>query len=807
MCAPPAFKPLEYPAPMRLKCAFLTGVMVVLPLPALAQTPAADGNLAAEDEDAAASVPAMGQSEDEGVVASADAADPAALPVIPGVRELGASMPPGDSAQAPPRSALVTLLPDWRREDLYLRTPLEMARQAPNMVAVKTPGFGSGAIYRLRALGDVGVYVDGIRLSEETARNMGHFDLERVDIVRGPAPTMFALPSSAGAIDARLHRPGGDPYGEFELSWGRFDHWLARASIDMHTPSKVVGINVSGYFEDSDGDTTGLFTGDRLNEDDRYGGRVGIAVMPSADFRLDLGLAYLRDNSLNIFSRECGDLCDERYSATGFTVDVPAPIGSAGGFPIDGDKARFGLGNEAETVLLTGDMSWRTGIGNLRIVAGHVSTGQEFGVDFADGSNVRTLSNPLPAAGGFALGGDLRLGDNRRNETTIDGSLQLPQLVSGVTLTLGATGHKRRNVDDVARIVTSDPGTGAVSTLAADLHSRERTHGYSVYGSALYATGALELSLGGRFGEDVVEIDQEDRLADTVFAIEDRYDIWGVTGAARLRVAEDLTLLASAVRGSGLSGYDPEGFAAIGVPFLDVPHDWTFEAGVEAALFGDAVNLRLVGFHVQADNSPLPYGSGMNLLSAREADLRSSGAELELRMVPLRGLDVNLTAGYQDARYESAGAAGRQLDLCRQQLSLSLPASACGIGVVTAAGELAEPVFAPDVTLGGRASYDIYIPYSESYVTPSVGIDYRSDMQTEISNTTLFAGGEPVGGSLAESRLLVNAGLAIRTDDDWWMLAVDCRNCLDERYTDSSFGYYSYLGEPMTWSISARRKF
>ena len=148
-------------------------------------------------------------------------------------------------------------------------------------------------------------------------------------------------------------------------------------------------------------------------------------------------------------------------------------------------------------------------------------------------------------------------------------------------------------------------------------------------------------------------------------------------------------------------------------------------------------------------------------------------------------------------------------------------APACAAGLVTADGSISTPVRTPRWTLSLGANYKI--PVGGGFtVVPSVNGSYRSKQEIGTSNFTIFSGsitgsngtfpanpydGDVIVGSRVGATWLVNASLALNAPDDRWQLAVECVNCFDEAYFQSSLSNYSYLNQPMTWAVRARYNF
>ncbi len=190
-----------------------------------------------------------------------------------------------------------------------------------------------------------------------------------------------------------------------------------------------------------------------------------------------------------------------------------------------------------------------------------------------------------------------------------------------------------------------------------------------------------------------------------------------------------------------------------------VTSGWTYEAGGSTSLAKDRLTLAITGFVLSADHVATTDWLGPPRPSA---SMKNHGVELELRARPVSGLSLWANAGWQNASYSNHS------------------------GLV--------PLYAPDVTAAAGGSYDLPIPYAGVVLSPTIELRYRSEMATDRSTS--------VG-----SAVLANAAVAVRTDDDNWTLALECRNCLNSTDPDSSLYGWTYLPTPRTWMLRARRNF
>lgn len=131
-------------------------------------------------------------------------------------------------------------------DDLRLNridTAMDLATQVPN-VEVKTNIPGAQQIVTIRGIGlddfsstnnsSVGVYVDDVFLTSFAEMDFNFFDLERIEVLKGPQGTLYGRNSTAGAINVISAKPTTDGLsGRIEAGYGNFDAFDANAYINV----------------------------------------------------------------------------------------------------------------------------------------------------------------------------------------------------------------------------------------------------------------------------------------------------------------------------------------------------------------------------------------------------------------------------------------------------------------------------------------------------------------------------------------------------------------------------------------------
>lgn len=99
----------------------------------------------------------------------------------------------------------------------------------------------------------VAMFVDGIYYGRDQLSRMPLVDLQRVEVLRGPQPTLFGKNAIAGAINVVSRRPTEEFEGSVSASY-EFEHKEKRITGVLSGPiSEAIGARVVGYYRDMDG--------------------------------------------------------------------------------------------------------------------------------------------------------------------------------------------------------------------------------------------------------------------------------------------------------------------------------------------------------------------------------------------------------------------------------------------------------------------------------------------------------------------------------------------------------------------------
>lgn len=184
---------------------------------------------------------------------------------------------------------------------------------ASELVAV-TPGLsvqnqaGSNRNYFLRGVGTadvhltaasaVGQYFDGITLTSGFHAKAALYDMERVEVLKGPQNTLFGLNTTGGAVNYISNKPdlGAGTHGSARLRVGNYDRIEAEVAVGFDI-SDTLAARVAFQSIDDDGAFRSVSDGRNYGDDDTKTGRATFLWLPTDLATVTFNIHALRSDN------------------------------------------------------------------------------------------------------------------------------------------------------------------------------------------------------------------------------------------------------------------------------------------------------------------------------------------------------------------------------------------------------------------------------------------------------------------------------------------------------------------------------
>lgn len=185
-----------------------------------------------------------------------------------------------------------------------INNPLDIQLTLPNITFTKT-NF-TGASFTVRGVGDLcvgvtcdsatAIHAEGMPLFATRLFESEFFDLERVEVLRGPQGTLFGRNATGGVVNFVAAKPRADAIrAAGEIEYGNFDSLRLKGMFNLPLADNLA-LRVAGTYLRRDGFTQNVFNNTRIDGRDLYAVRGSLRWEPTADTTIDLMAYYFREN-------------------------------------------------------------------------------------------------------------------------------------------------------------------------------------------------------------------------------------------------------------------------------------------------------------------------------------------------------------------------------------------------------------------------------------------------------------------------------------------------------------------------------
>ena len=698
---------------------------------------------------------------------------------------------------------------------LYDLTPHVPNLQFKEQFGVTSPiimirGIGNTSFFA-NTINPVGIYQDGVYIGQNIVQGLRLYDIERVEVLRGPQGTLFGRNTTGGLINYISRKPDVDDgtNGFVEVTVGEFGQFDVQAAGGVAL-GETAAARVSVFRQTKDGVFDNVNPANS-NVDD---GEVDtIALRGAIDWSLSDALnLYLSAR----YGKGDGNLRGFKpaYTTT-FGFDPVCPPGGVPGEFQNGCSDPFFIGltdapgfhetqhsfatkEEVEGNGFTAQMDWQVGNYSVTSVTGWDTADMERFED--DDGNVLALLHDTFLADTDFFSQELRLTSNY-DDRPYDWIFGLYYYTDELD-----TQTHFNNVDHGPGFISGAFGPPGPTPEGIGQNIHQETDSWAIFGEGNYdLTQNLTLTLGLRVTNDERSVTLDSFLFDasqvpanspisvaaaraaelfpviTPTSNNDDWTEWSGRLALDYSFSEDSMLFASLSR--GFKGGEVNGgaiFLPSEVGITDPEFVTSLEAGYKGMLFDNTLEVSITGFIMDYDDQQVlisDVASGLPILTnAGSSDI--NGAELEFRWQPNEAWYVSLGGAYLDAEVDSFFDPVTGADFSGNQLPE-----------------------APEWSFDGIVRYEI--PAGPGTLSLQTDWYWQDSRWFVIEHTQ---------GLRQDSYGIVNARIAYSFFDDQFRIAVIGRNLFDEDYTvngfdSSTFGSLANIfipGDPRSVAVQLR---
>jgi len=149
----------------------------------------------------------------------------------------------------------------------------------------------------------VGVYLDGVYLGRSQGLNAALFDVERIEVLRGPQGTLFGRNTEGGAVSIVTKAPTGVWGGTASAGFGNFGAYDGQLHLNLPAFANIA-IKLDGVFQHQGATTRDpLASAVGWNAYNRVGGRAAARWTPFEGFTADFSYDRAKDENTPFYSQ------------------------------------------------------------------------------------------------------------------------------------------------------------------------------------------------------------------------------------------------------------------------------------------------------------------------------------------------------------------------------------------------------------------------------------------------------------------------------------------------------------------------
>jgi iron complex outermembrane receptor protein len=570
-------------------------------------------------------------------------------------------------------------------------------------LALNVPGLhvgqqGQNAIVTLRGVGTenasltgepaVAFHVDGINYGRPAAARVAFFDLQSIEVNRGPQGLKGGKNSTSGSINVFTNDPSDEYEIDGDVLFGNYDRVRVRGTVNVPV-TEFLSTRFAMFYEDRDGFLDNVFVSDSRDpfDVDSFGLRAKLRFMPTDSVDIVLGYNYYKQTGngpqADIVPVPNGAPCNAGgVIPPGVTTVMPLVsacrvVGGyfipGSGFPPDREPFRYEPGledpdpREIYTDQLSsqddrywgfsGKLDWQVpeipllGATDLKLLGGYQRTETLFIWDF-DSTSLDLFNVTVPQEV-----------DEYSSELQWSGSGGERLRWQATLFFMRQKGEGNTTQEPAPRDPDNNPFTPMPREIPLEIiqEVENKSYGAALHGE-YYLSESLTFSLGGRWIKDRKKTFLQRRSGASFQAcvglnnirrpspfedpdlpeceITDRGTMWGSRLEWRPPTQDQLLFYAGIDR-----GFKSGGFASGGVGNYKPEQIWAYTLGAKSEFFDSRLQLNVEGFFYAYEDMQLALIDGTKIRT-ENSDTRMYGWDVEATATPIPGLNLRAVINF-----------------------------------------------------------------------------------------------------------------------------------------------------------------
>jgi len=497
----------------------------------------------------------------------------------------------------------------------------------------------------------IAVYIDDVYIARSAGSNFDLFDLERVEVLRGPQGTLFGRNASGGVIHLVTAKPQPEFGARGQVTVGNFNRIDVRAMVTGPLTDKVY-FKVVASSINRDGFVLNETTGNDVADVQATSLRAALRFEPNDKLEINLSSDLVRE-------RGTSSAHDTEFTPGFPMFSNPEPrIVNA---LTDGNRERdllslnLRINYDYEWGELASITAWREVdyFGNWYF-AGNVLTDETIESFNTNDEDSHQFSQ----------------------EIRLSGSTDRIDWVAGVyylNVNVDKTESFDQHFKGLFQALGLPEALWGIGNGINDFVTEAKTESWAVFGQGTYNfTDKWGLTAGVRYTDDTREFTTDAQITDGTAPIglneeyfidvKNGWDAWTPHFALQYQATEDALIYASATKGWKSGTYNHiSSTAAEAVTPLNPEQVWSYELGAKTQWLENRLRVNATAFYMDVTDLQIASLIPGQAITVESATGEIKGFELEFLTVPVEGLTLQANYSYLDAEITKGSNTGNDL--------------------------------------------------------------------------------------------------------------------------------------------------
>ncbi|MBI9080525.1 MAG: TonB-dependent receptor [Pseudodesulfovibrio sp.] len=519
----------------------------------------------------------------------------------------------------------ISVFSETQISDSGISSLQDFSLQVPNLF-ISNWGFRGNSFVFVRGIGAVnndpavGFYVDDVNYMDSRVFNSNLFDIERIEVLRGPQGTLYGRNSLGGVINIISKKPDNEYHAGVNQTFGNYG--LLNTDLYMRAPivDDKLFFGFSGNVEKKDGYNHNDFLDEDGDSQDDRSGRMHLRWVPNEKLSIS---ANVDGEQINDGAFPIADLAQTKSNPHHYSHNFK------------GEHERNSVGTSVR-VGYDASALQITSISGLRHYDDTVKNDQDF--------TAVELMNAKEQIRDNQLSQEFRFTSPKDN---------------GDWEWLGGLYGFKNKKDHLLQMNYAAGVLGVgMPAVTEDANSDLNTYGYAAFGQATYTMfDKLDVTAGLRYDYEKSSIKYNKATDPSIPPMNLQFNS-NTTGDAflpKVQLAynwnQQLMTYASISRGYRSGGFNT-GFSSISDVSFKPEFSWNYEIGTKTSWLDNRLIFNAAAFYIKLqDQQVTQLIPSFNTIIKNAGESRSMGFELESTALITKGLTAEAGFGYTDVEY------------------------------------------------------------------------------------------------------------------------------------------------------------